>query len=70
MSDHHSHRHVVPKNSPRSVRRPATGSFPAERTRGLTEALLEALEKLERAKLQTTGRTNPEDDDEDPTRRG
>jgi hypothetical protein len=51
-------------------RQPASGTFPAAPTRGLADALLEALEQLERAKLATAQRENTEDDeDEDPTLR-
>lgn len=47
----------------------ASGTFPVAQERGLADALLEALERLEKAKLATTQRENPADDDEDPTRR-
>lgn len=69
MSDPHSNRRVVSHPSPAASRQPASGTFPVQPARGLAEALLEALEQLERANLQTTRRTNPDDDDEDPTRR-
>lgn len=70
MSDQHSNRRIVSKPAPATWRQPASGTFPVEPARGLAEALLDALEQLEQAKLQTTRRTNPDDDDEDPTRRG
>jgi hypothetical protein len=56
----------VPAPAPRQ---PASGTFPAAPARGLAEALLEALEQLEKAKLATTHRENAADDDEDPARR-
>ncbi len=70
MSDQHSHHRTVSKRKPRRARRPVSGNYPAARDRGLKEALVDALEQLEAARLQTTRRTNQSDDDEDPTRRG
>ena len=70
MSDHHSNRHIVSKNAHAGSRRRPSGTWTAERARDAARALREALAQLERAKLQTTQRTNPDDDDEDPTRRG
>ena len=53
----------------RAPRRAGSGRFPIAPERGLADALLDALERLERARLATTHRENPDDDDEDPTRR-
>jgi hypothetical protein len=72
MSSHASHRQEGRKHKHhRPLRRGSvSGSFPAARSQGLVEALRQALDDLEAERLRTTGRANPADDDEDPTRRG
>ena len=72
MSSHPTHRQKGRKGKHHAPlqRGAASGTFPAERSHGLAEALQRALEELEAERLQTTRRTNPADDDEDPTRRG
>jgi hypothetical protein len=70
MSDHHSNHQVVSEHPSPSAQRIGGGDAVAQPARNLTEALLQALEQLEQAQLQTTHRANPDDDDEDPTRRG
>jgi hypothetical protein len=58
----------VPSSVPPSARRIKTG-FPEHPERGLAEVLREALLVLEMERQATPTRTNPDDDDEDPTRR-
>lgn len=72
MSSHPTHRQQDRKGKHHKPlqRGSASGTFPAERTDGLAEALRRALQELEAERLETTRRTNPADDDEDPTRRG
>ena len=46
-----------------------TSGFPPRSARSLAAALRDALLKLEAERLASTARQNPDDDDEDPTRR-
>jgi hypothetical protein len=71
MSSHASHRQEGRKHKHhRPLQRGSViGSFPAARSQDLDAALRQALDDLEAERLRTTGRTNPADDDEDPTRR-
>jgi hypothetical protein len=48
---------------------PESSDVLAARARHLAQALLEALQALEQAPGASVRRLNPEDDDEDPTRR-
>lgn len=75
MSSHVTHRQEGRKHKHhRPLRRGSlNGTLPSSRSRGargLAEALRRAQEELEAERLQTTGRVNAADDDEDPTRRG
>jgi len=64
MSSHATHRQEGRKHKHhRPLQRGGVSGLPAKRSRGLAEALRQALEELEAERLQT-------DDDEDPTRRG
>jgi len=71
MSSHATHRQEGRKHKHhRPLQRGGVSGLPAKRSRGLAEALRQALEELEAERLQTTRRVNAADDDEDPTRRG
>jgi hypothetical protein len=55
--------------APSSERRRIKNGFPEHPERGLAEVLHQALLLLERERTAQPQRTNPDDDDEDPTRR-
>jgi hypothetical protein len=60
---------VTPSQPPDSERRRIKTGFPEHPERGLAEVLREALLLIEMERKATPQRTNPDDDDEDPTRR-